>query len=572
MKHTICRFLAVLLCLALLLTGCASKETTWQEQYDLGVRYLSEGNYDEAILAFQAAIEIDPKNPQAYIGVGDAYMGLATQSNDAAEKQEYLLNAKDWYEQAKDLGDESAQDKIDQIEEELNELEQPQGGMGSTGLTKPVEGLTALTQEHFDYAEEFRNGYAFAIQGIDCGYIDTEGNFTVYYQREDPVADEGFGVSDYVLWQYLNSDHQQMWVSEEGLFPMYDRETGLWGYGDIHTGAMVISPAYVDACPFSEGRAVVRKVIMPEQGGNNLNNGIVADGQGGRARSYAIIIDASGNELFTAYDMLITNNTEEIAYQDGTLWVVGTNMNDESNTAYLLDVDGNVLKSIGIDGMGTNYGVHGSANGYALYGGYSRGDANHMAIQEVPGGEVFYIDPQGNVTARMPENATTASLWPEGESAAYYGQNNLWGIFNATGAVTDPIWISANYLSCGIAAATENGDDWYLVDEQGNRVSENVYESAGKMSADGLIAVQQGGLWGYADMSGTIVIPCQFTYASAFSEGIASVRYSEEVYTLINNKGEDVTGDIQALQRFTCEEGFYLIQEEEGWRHIYHAS
>ena len=30
----------------------------WQEQYDLGVRYLSEGNYEEAIIAFTAAIEL----------------------------------------------------------------------------------------------------------------------------------------------------------------------------------------------------------------------------------------------------------------------------------------------------------------------------------------------------------------------------------------------------------------------------------------------------------------------------------------------------------------------------------
>lgn len=49
--------------------------STWQEQYDLGVRYLSEGNYEEAILAFSAAIEIDPMRSEAYIGLADAYVG-----------------------------------------------------------------------------------------------------------------------------------------------------------------------------------------------------------------------------------------------------------------------------------------------------------------------------------------------------------------------------------------------------------------------------------------------------------------------------------------------------------------
>lgn len=57
---------------------------TWDEQYDLGVRYLSEGNYEEAILAFTAAIEIDPKRPEAYWGIADAYIGAG--DLDAARK------------------------------------------------------------------------------------------------------------------------------------------------------------------------------------------------------------------------------------------------------------------------------------------------------------------------------------------------------------------------------------------------------------------------------------------------------------------------------------------------------
>ena len=44
----------------LLLTACGqSGEAKWQEQYDLGVRYLSEGNYEEAIVAFTAAVSSD---------------------------------------------------------------------------------------------------------------------------------------------------------------------------------------------------------------------------------------------------------------------------------------------------------------------------------------------------------------------------------------------------------------------------------------------------------------------------------------------------------------------------------
>ena len=65
--------LVLVLALALGLCACGSKAPTWQEQYDLGVRYLSDGNYEEAILAFTAAIDIDPKRPEAYIGLADSY-------------------------------------------------------------------------------------------------------------------------------------------------------------------------------------------------------------------------------------------------------------------------------------------------------------------------------------------------------------------------------------------------------------------------------------------------------------------------------------------------------------------
>lgn len=51
-----------------------SQAPTWQEQYDLGVKYLSEGNCQEAILAFNLAIEIDPEQAPAYVGRGDAYV------------------------------------------------------------------------------------------------------------------------------------------------------------------------------------------------------------------------------------------------------------------------------------------------------------------------------------------------------------------------------------------------------------------------------------------------------------------------------------------------------------------
>ena len=67
---------ALVMALVLNLVACGGSVPTWQEQYDLGIRYLSEGNYEEAIIAFNAAIEIEPEHAEAYIGLADAYIGL----------------------------------------------------------------------------------------------------------------------------------------------------------------------------------------------------------------------------------------------------------------------------------------------------------------------------------------------------------------------------------------------------------------------------------------------------------------------------------------------------------------
>ena len=93
------RFFYILLAALLLLTLAACAKTPaaelttepadeapdWQTKYDLGVRYLSEGKYEEAILAFTAAIEIDPKRAEAFLGRGDTYEKLVDLERAAAD-------------------------------------------------------------------------------------------------------------------------------------------------------------------------------------------------------------------------------------------------------------------------------------------------------------------------------------------------------------------------------------------------------------------------------------------------------------------------------------------------------
>lgn len=84
----------------------APNDTSWQEYYDLGVRCLSEGNYDEAIIAFSAAIEIDAKQALAYAGRGDAYWGANAslgENSDAEARNEIYKKSLDDYVTAIEL-------------------------------------------------------------------------------------------------------------------------------------------------------------------------------------------------------------------------------------------------------------------------------------------------------------------------------------------------------------------------------------------------------------------------------------------------------------------------------------
>ncbi len=75
-KKTPLRFLAVLLVVLMLLTGCSSKSKKALQQIKLGQKYLTEQNYTEAVASFTEAIRLAPENIQAYQYRAAAYQCL----------------------------------------------------------------------------------------------------------------------------------------------------------------------------------------------------------------------------------------------------------------------------------------------------------------------------------------------------------------------------------------------------------------------------------------------------------------------------------------------------------------
>lgn len=60
--------------MALSITACGKAQAGWKEQYDLGIRYVNEAKYEEAIIAFNKALEIDPKQAPVYIALAEVYL------------------------------------------------------------------------------------------------------------------------------------------------------------------------------------------------------------------------------------------------------------------------------------------------------------------------------------------------------------------------------------------------------------------------------------------------------------------------------------------------------------------
>lgn len=94
-----------LLILALFLTGCGkSVQVQISEQMELGEKYLTQGDYEQAIVAFDKVIELDAKEFEAYVGkiYASAYMN---QYKDAEDTYANLLQVLSGQENEKEWND-----------------------------------------------------------------------------------------------------------------------------------------------------------------------------------------------------------------------------------------------------------------------------------------------------------------------------------------------------------------------------------------------------------------------------------------------------------------------------------
>ena len=97
--------LVAMIAMAVIAISAGKKNDSIQEKLRLGQRYLSEMNYEQAVVVYKSVIEIDPKNAEAYLGLAEAYIGQGMY-----KQAENCL--KEGYERT---NDEKIADKIEEV-------------------------------------------------------------------------------------------------------------------------------------------------------------------------------------------------------------------------------------------------------------------------------------------------------------------------------------------------------------------------------------------------------------------------------------------------------------------------
>lgn len=137
---------------------------------NLGDKYLSEMDYEEAIVAFNQAIEIDPRSVDAYLGLVDAHLGAGDyESAAAALQQGYDLT-----------GDERLESKLKEVNSEIARLKEEEERRKAEEARRKEEERKKTEEEawksQFDLVAE-------AGDGIHCF------NKITYTAEEESVLD-----------------------------------------------------------------------------------------------------------------------------------------------------------------------------------------------------------------------------------------------------------------------------------------------------------------------------------------------------------------------------------------------
>jgi len=242
----------------------------WQEQYDLGVRYLSDGDYEEAIIAFKAAIEIDAKRSEAHLGLAETYVKLERYDR-AIKTLKNAVEEADDYEEVQEALDELLLLEQEQDREQSSpghssgaESDRPSAwdpthpsGSGPNDPFAPDAGLVGsgtripavLTYSNWGQVEDYRPYIAFN-QDMTCEVRITEpelvfscdATYEVFTCRDGTRLIKVSGIDD-------------GWDKPTDWFYLIETEDGLWDFWGETYGVISM---YFDSQYEAEGDEQIR--------------------------------------------------------------------------------------------------------------------------------------------------------------------------------------------------------------------------------------------------------------------------------------------------------------------------
>lgn len=163
-----------------------------QKQLELGQKYLEELDYENAVIAFEKAIAIDPKNVEAYIGLSKAYEGMGAYEKsisllenayEATDAEEIKLLLEQREEEKKEQEKkEREQNEKEEVKRKRKEVEERDKKEAETDkqLESPEKGAVRVDFER--YYEEL---YEYAI----ITGKDDQGNIVWEYETKYMAAD-----------------------------------------------------------------------------------------------------------------------------------------------------------------------------------------------------------------------------------------------------------------------------------------------------------------------------------------------------------------------------------------------
>lgn len=503
-----------------------SAERKLAKQLEIGQRYLDEMDYEQAIVAFEQAIAIDPKCEDAYHGMAVAYAGMGEYENslenfdkllELGGENERVLDDLDGClrEYADVLLREKRYDEIKDLAEKygnlavgvfLRHLLEEAEGSGEAGISANEEseaaGVTDAEPIQVTVKRtEIQADSVTNLEGYGCLTIKGVGNWVDNWEDPESIIPPQTALIDAdgnFVFPY-KSTYLRYYISD-GIVSL--TESSPYSPASYYYGGEN-NPAYYNI----DGSSV----FVPESATNKVDDHVVET------------IEWDCGFMRDGYALVNKHIYMSFSYSDsaGVGYEIYSYIIDRSGAITCTLPEGfNVIIADGDPGYYTKYSL--GRCGEGLFAVFENSlDDDWYISGEAKG----YMDPVGNMVLDLSGRGFT-DLWPFHEGLAAVQSESGIGFIDKTGALVIPCiydGVIAGFGEDGITAVKKDGK-WGYIGRDGNVVIPCIYDDIiSNFSEDGITAVKKDGKWGYIGRDGNIAIPFEYDSAYGAVDGLATV-------------------------------------------------